>query len=190
MCTKTFVRGKLFKLHTWKGNRNLYQHSVFRWECKCNAVWMWVLTGLALFLIDSFGANMGLGSSLLWDEQREQGQPTLLLKEVAIFPPTIHPLSFAGTSVSLLPRELKQETGKQIWPSKRASATVVPSQVTGRCSTKVGASPGWGSICFPPRQCRCFPASSVSVPPAVWFVFGWRATSLTWDVLGALGTCF
>lgn len=85
---------------------------------------------------------MGLGSSLLWDEQREQGQPMLLLKEVAIFPPAIHPLPFAGTSVSLLSGALKQETGKQIWPSKRSSATVVPSQITGRYSTKVEASPG------------------------------------------------
>lgn len=85
---------------------------------------------------------MGLGSLLLRDEQREQGQPILLLKEVAIFPPSIHPLPFAAPSVPLLPGELKQESGKQIWPSKRASVTVVPSQVTGRCSTKVGASPG------------------------------------------------
>lgn len=122
---------------------------------------------------------MALGSSLLWDEQRE-----LLLKEAAIFPPTVHPFSFAGTSVSLLSGELKHETGKQIWPSKRASATVVPSQVTGRCSTKVGASKLWV------RQCRCFPALSVCVLQAVWFVFCWRAISLAWNVLGALGTSF
>lgn len=44
---------------------------------------------------------MGLGDSLSCDEQREWGQLTPLLKEVAIFPPTIHPLPFAGTSVSV-----------------------------------------------------------------------------------------
>lgn len=51
-----------------------------------------------------WGGTTGLGDSLSCDEQRERGQLTPLLKEVGVFPPTIHPLPFAGTSVSVAAR--------------------------------------------------------------------------------------
>ena len=140
-----------------------------------------------------WGGNTGLGHSLSCDEQRELGHPTPRLKEVAIFPPTIHPLAFAGISVSVAAWWIEAGNWEVIWPSRRAvfsHSNSLSGHSKVRCQG--GSKPGWGRVCFSPRQCTCLPALSVCGPAAVWFVFGrghnlgsWRTIGLTRVVLRA-----
>lgn len=132
---------------------------------------------------------MGLRSSLLWDEQKEQGQPILLLKEVAVFPPAIHLLPFAGTSVSLLPGELKQET-LQIWPSEKSSVTVVPPPDHWKLQHKGGSKPWVREYFLPSEAMQVFSSlkcvCTLSCVVCVWLEGYQSGLGCAWDVRNIL----
>lgn len=129
-------------LYKWKGNRSLYKHGVFRWGCKCNIAWLWLLTGLAsvsdIFLgVETGGWGIpcrvtkeGSGGSWhrcwkKWLFSHRASIPSLLLAQVFL----------------LLPGGLKRRTGEQSGQAEGLpSAAVVPSQVSASCGVKVGAS--------------------------------------------------